>query len=383
MKSSYEPLDLTKAFDTVSHDILLYKMKAYGFKSQTVNWYRSYLSGRTQVTCVNGQTSNELRVKTGVPQGSILGPFLFCVYVNDLCAHLQHANGFLYADDSALLVSGTDIMSISTTLNMELAQLSRWFSVNKLSINIGKTRSMLFRSKHKYKHNTELLIMHEQEEVIQVKEFKYLGMMVDEYLDFTPHVNRVCSKVNQRTGLLWRVRNCIGKELAIDLYTSLIDPHFQYCAFLYDSCQLAQKRKLQICQNKALRAVLKVGNRFSSTALHADSGINWLGTSRAKSTCIEIYKIVQGNCSPNMAKIIHVVPAKRALRSNNKIQVSRLESRTKFGEGNFCHRGVKYWDMLDPEIQGSKTLGTFKRRIKKCGAFDSAMFTHFKNVHYL
>ena len=97
-------LDLTKAFDTVDHKVLLHKLKFLGFKQQTVSWYKSYLTNRLQTTCVNGVTSSELPVETGVPQGSIFGPFLFCIYVNDLCIHLKHSTGFLYADDTALLV---------------------------------------------------------------------------------------------------------------------------------------------------------------------------------------------------------------------------------------------------------------------------------------
>ena len=181
--------------------------------------------------------------------------------------------------------------------------------------------------------------MHGSEEVKQVDSFKYLGVTLDTHLDFKKHVSKICAKVTQRTGLLWRIQGCIGLNLAKDLYTSLIDPHFQYCSFIYDSCQLLQKRQLQISQNKALRAVMKVGNRYSPTNLHNESGINWLGTSRAKSTCIEVYKVLNGNCSANMSKALSIATPVRTLRSNTKVKVFRGQVHSKFGEGDFCYRG--------------------------------------------
>ena len=267
--------------------VLLYKLKMLGFKSHSVKWFESYLCDRSQVTCVNGETSSSMSVKTGVPQGSILGPFLFCIYVNDLCTHLRRSTGYLYADDTALLVSGNDIMTISNSLNQELNNLSNWFAANKLSINISKTCSVLFRSRHKFHAENELLIIHESQEVQQVSHFKYLGVILDQHLDFKSHVDYIRGKVSQRTGLMWRIRNCISTQLAKDLYISLIDPYFQYFSFVYDGCQLNSKRCLQTRQNKVLRAVLQVGNRYSTNDLHKESGIEWLGITRAKNTCIE------------------------------------------------------------------------------------------------
>ena len=128
---------------------------------------------------------------------------------------------------------------------------------------------------------------------------------------------------------------------------------------------------------------MRVGNRYSAINLHDESGIGWLGTSRAKSTCIEVFKVLHGNCSADMSKSLHIVKPVRILRSNAKINVSKRPVRTKLGEGDFCYRGPKYWDLLDGELQNSKNLNVFKKRIKTCTVFDKAAYTHYKNVHYL
>ena len=110
--------------------------------------------------------------------------------------------------------------------------------------------------------------MHGNDEVVQAKEFKYLGVIIDETLNFAAHNNKLKAKINQRTGLLWRIRNSIPFELARNLHCSLIEPHFIYCSYIYDACNIKQKRQLQICQNRALKAVLNTYNRHRSNLLH-------------------------------------------------------------------------------------------------------------------
>ena len=182
---------------------------------------------------------------------------------------------------------------------------------------------------------------------------------------------------------MWRIRSCISKELAKDLYISLIDPYFQYCSYVYDGCQLNGKRTLQTSQNKAIRAVLKVGNRYSTNDLHTESGIEWLGVSRAKSTCIEIYKLLNNMGSETMCNAVHTVKNNRVLRSSSKVKIHKRVTKSKLGENDFVIRGPVYWDMLDSEVQTAPSVNTFKKRIKESKVFNNAHFTHYKNVAYI
>ena len=138
-------LDLQKAFDTVNHSILIAKLKAIGFDKSSTNWMQSYLEGRKQVVEVNASLSPPLPVSCGVPQGSILGPLLFLVYVNDMASACDYEL-FLFADDSALLVSGRDKSQVERALSSELRKICTWLADNKLSIHLGKTESILFGS---------------------------------------------------------------------------------------------------------------------------------------------------------------------------------------------------------------------------------------------
>ena len=144
-------LDLQKAFDTVDHSVLLQKLKALGLDKSAVGWFHSYLTNREQVSCNEGVHSEKKLITCGVPQGSILGPLLFLIYVNDM-ALAVNCKLMLYADDSALLVSGKEVVEIEEKLKSELESVSEWLCENKLSLHLGKTESILFGTKHNLKH---------------------------------------------------------------------------------------------------------------------------------------------------------------------------------------------------------------------------------------
>ena len=146
---------------------------------------------------------------------------------------------------------------------------------------------------------------------------------------------------------------------------------------------MGSKRALQICQNKALRAVLKVGNRYPTEELHTETGIEWLGVSRAKSSCVEVYKLLSNNGSNTMCNLVQRADKTRKLRSNSRVQILRHRTKTKWGEHDIIIRGIQYWDMLDDFTQGSPSLAVFKRRIKQSSVFNIPQYTNYKNVAYL
>ncbi len=194
---------------------------------------QAYLNGRIQTTVVNGVSSSTGDVTCGVPQGSILGPTLFICYINDLEKHLLYSKPSLFADDTALLVSGKTIEEIEHKLNIDLAIAERYFSANKLQLNVAKTKSMLFRSTQRFTHNHELLIYSGTRHIEQVDAYKYLGVFLDTHLTFKQHIEYVGNKVKQRVSLLWRMRNHTTENLAKQLFISLILPVVRYCDYIY------------------------------------------------------------------------------------------------------------------------------------------------------
>ena len=174
-------LDLQKAFDTVDHTILLNKLKWLGADDLTVQWFISYLTGRTQVTDIGGTMSEPKGVTCGVPQGSILGPLLFLLYVNDMASAVR-CKLLLYADDSALIASGKNVADIESTLSSELEYVSNWLMDNKLSLHLGKTQSILFGTKRRLSTGVKLNVICNGNVIELKSNVTYLGVTLDQFL---------------------------------------------------------------------------------------------------------------------------------------------------------------------------------------------------------
>ena len=177
-------LDLQKAFDTVNHAILLSKLQSIGVRNTAIKWFTSYLTGRTQVCDVEGTISDPQDITCGVPQGSILGPLLFLIYINDMPAAVK-CKLLLYADDSALLVSGSDVSEIEKTLGNELDSVSKWLIDNRLSIHLGKTESILFGTKRKLSRTNALKVTCNGTDIVSQKSVTYLGLTLEQSLTCT------------------------------------------------------------------------------------------------------------------------------------------------------------------------------------------------------
>ena len=175
-------LDLQKAFDTTDHDILLMKLKCMGLKDVTVNWFRSYLINRTQVCNVGDVLSEAKEISCGAPQGSILGPLLFLLYVNDMPETLK-CKLLLYADDSAILVSGKDTVYIEETLSKEINLVRDWLSDNKLSLHLRKTQSILFGTKRRLLRAVKITVNCAGKEIESKTSVSYLGVSQDPFLE--------------------------------------------------------------------------------------------------------------------------------------------------------------------------------------------------------
>ena len=199
-------LDLQKAFDTVDHSILLTKLEALGLSEDVVRWFRSYLSDRQQLVDVSGTFSSCDKIRCGVPQGSILGPLLFLIYVNDMSGAVENKL-LLYADDSAILVADKNISTVETLLQRELEVVRDWLIDNKLSLHLGKTESILFGSKPRLRSQSNLKIECKGSVTEPNDNVKYLGAILEQTLTGENMANSILQKANARLNFLYRKQN--------------------------------------------------------------------------------------------------------------------------------------------------------------------------------
>ena len=202
-------LDLAKAFDTVNHSILLKKLKAYGIRGNVYKLLESYLSGRSQFVKLDGICSSTVQIKYGVPQGSILGPLLFLIYVNDL----PSATKFfikLFADDTFLCAQNKNMKVLEKDVNSELEKVFVWLASNKLTLNISKSKYMIFTNTRKNFH--EISVKINKTPLEKCTKYKYLGIVIDEKLNWKDHIEYVCKKVSKACGIFAKLRHCASVE---------------------------------------------------------------------------------------------------------------------------------------------------------------------------
>ena len=269
-------IDLSKAFDTLNFDILLQKLAKYGVSQSSLKWFESYITGRSQrVTLPCGNTSKELEVQTGVPQGSILGPLLFIIYVNDLPKAVPLLKILLFADDTSCLYSSRDESGLFGVMNDQLQKLEEFFLINKLSLNVRKTRAMAFHSPKAHFHYNALIIDGEEIEWCgspNSKEafFKFLGVLVDPKLSLEHHLKRIQGKLSSAMYALAVARDNLPLKVSLNVYRSLYESHLIYACAIWGAAHPKLLQPIFAHHTKAVKLLLNLprASHLSQTLHH-------------------------------------------------------------------------------------------------------------------
>jgi hypothetical protein len=246
-------MDLTKAFDTINHDILLYKLQYYGIRNNALSLLKSYLTNRKQFVEIDNIKSEFSDLSIGVPQGSILGPLLFTIYVNDIALSSNLFQTISYADDTTLFVS-VSIINNEThpsveTLNEELNKYVDWLRLNALSLNISKTHCMMFST-----HNRTIeypLVKINNTQINYVDTFDFLGITIDKNLRWNCHIEKIASKISKTIGILNHLKKILPLEILKMIYNALINSHIHYGLL----CWGYQINRIIKLQKKAIRTI--------------------------------------------------------------------------------------------------------------------------------
>ena len=262
-------VDLQKAFDTVDHEILLSKLSHYGVRGVANNWFRSYLSNRSQFVNLSNSNSILKHNKHGVPQGSVLGPLLFLLYINDLHYCIRTSNTYHFADDTHLLNFAATVKSLCGRVNADLRVLVEWLKANKISLNASKTEFLIFRSPRKDLDDIPRLKL--AGKIITPSTcVKYLGVYLDEHLSWKPHTSAISTKLRRANGALSKLRHYVPFKVFLNVYHAIFMSHARYACQLWGLKNNSATHRVLTLQNTALRLMTFSHPRSSATRLYAN-----------------------------------------------------------------------------------------------------------------
>ena len=257
-------IDLQKAFDTVNHNILLQQLSHYGIRGNSLHWFESCLTGRQQYVSVNKCSSKHGQMSCGVPQGSVLGPLLFLIVINDLPNVSKVLSFFLFADDTNIYYESDNITRLEYKINKELLKVKSWLEVNKLALNIEKTNFVLFHSPRK-KLPINIQIKFGKKPVTRSQYVKFLGVLMDEHLSWKFHISELTKKLSRASGIFLKMRHLLSIDIMTNLYYSLFSSFLTYGSSTWGLSYDTYLEPLFLVQKKVLRFISFQPSFSSST----------------------------------------------------------------------------------------------------------------------
>lgn len=366
-------LDLSAAFDTIDHEKLLQILESsFGITGQALEWFRSYLTDRTQRVVIDGQYSNTSKLLFGVPQGSVLGPILFTVYTTSL-GHIIRKHGLsfhLYADDTQLYIAvkPTDNSSISDTIvkiQICVSDIKRWMTKNLLKLNDDKTELLIITTKHLSSQVSSRTIQLCDHAISSSPAVRNLGVMFDATCSMDQHVTNICKAAHWQIYRIGQIRKFLDIPTTKTLVNSLVTSRLDYCNSLLSRISQQNMQRLQRIQNTCARLVMRIPKHDHITEVLRD--LHWLPVEKRIEFKVLLltYKSLHGYAPQYLRDLLTPYEPGRSLRSENTYLLDTPNTRLKtFGDRAFSKYAPELWNALPLIFRTLPSVDSFKKHLK-------------------
>ena len=352
-------MDLSKAFDSLDHKLLLAKLSAYGLDKESLHLLKCYLSNRYQRTKVGSFYSEWLKIILGVPQGSILGPILFNIFINDLLLVIERTDICNFADDNTIYACAATMAEVKLSLEFDLSKVLKWFSCNQLAANPAKFQMMILGGLMAQK---PLTIKMENIVITSSDSVRLLGITIDDKLSFTSHISTLCTRANSNVRNLCRIRRYLNQDQLILLFNSFILSIFNYAPIVWMFCNKSSCKSIDSIHKRSLRAVY--GDYVTSYEdLLQISGSKRIHEIHLCQLLSEIYKTAHSLNPSFMQELFKVKESRYSLRNQNLLSLPATKT-NRFGTQSFLFRGSLLWNLLPDSVKNAPSLASFKNVIK-------------------
>lgn len=357
-------LDFKRAFETINRPLLLEKLERMGFRGTVLKWFNSYLINRMQVCKYKNSVSEPREVLHGVPQGSVLGPILFILYLNDIVTYIKNSIARveiqMFADDTLIYVTGNDIDVIIETLNEALEHICKWLTKNNLTLNTEKSKVMLLSNQFSTINNSNRHVEINQQKIQRVTEFKYLGVIIDQHLKFSSHANYVIKKVSKKVYFLCRISSFLSEWSKLLVYKTIIAPHFIYCPTILFMFNNSEFYSLQKIQNKALRSILNCNSYTSIRFMLEQVEILSVRQIIMLNVFIFLFKLLNNMLPTHLLEYCSFINDIHDYNTRNNQNFYVERSNTNYGQNHLFNKGLRLYNDLPQEIKNSSTIIMFK-----------------------